>query len=321
MHIVIPDDYQNAIGQLNCFKLLSGQTVTVLNDSAASVDDLAEKFRDADCLVLTRERTKITRELLSRLPKLKLISQTGKAGEHIDMRACSEHKVAVAEGIGSPIAPSELTWALIMASRRNLCRSVQDMKLGLWQTNIGVALHGQTLGIWGYGKIGRLVAGYGHAFGMKVLVWGGEKSRKDALEHGYQAAASRAEFFRDADVVSLHLRLHADTRGIVTLDDLRAMKSSALLVNTSRAELLAPGALETALEEGKPGFAALDVYLQEPIFDPEFHLLQMPNVICTPHLGYVEKNGYELYFEAAFKNVVDFFAGQPKNIANSDALA
>lgn len=320
MHIVIPDDYQSAIGQLNCFKLLSGHTVTVLHDSAANVDELAEKFMDADCLVLTRERTKITRELLNRLPKLKLISQTGKAGEHIDMRACSERKVAVAEGIGSPIAPSELTWALIMASRRNLCRSVQDMKLGLWQTNIGVALHGQTLGIWGYGKIGRLVAGYGHAFGMKVLVWGSEKSRQAALEHGYQAAASRTEFFRDADVVSLHLRLHPDTRGIVTLDDLRAMKSSALLVNTSRAELIAPGALETALKEGKPGFAALDVYLQEPIFDPAFHLLQMPNVICTPHLGYVEKNGYELYFEAAFKNVVDFFAGQPKNIANPEVF-
>lgn len=320
MHIVIPDDYQDAVRQLNCFKLLSGHTVTVLHDSATGIDALAEKFKDADCLVLTRERTKITRALLERLPKLKLISQTGKAGEHIDLRACSERKVAVMEGMGSPIAPSELTWALIMASRRNLCRSVQDMKLGLWQTNIGVALHGQTLGIWGYGKIGRLVAGYGQAFGMKVLVWGSENSRKAALEHGYQAAATRTEFFRDADIVSLHLRLHPDTRGIVTLDDLRAMKASALLVNTSRAELIAAGALETALNEGKPGFAALDVYAEEPVLDPSFPLLQMANVLCTPHLGYVEKNGYELYFGAAFKNVVDFCAGQSRNIANPDAL-
>lgn len=320
MHIVIPDDYQDAVRRLDCFKLLSGHTVTVLHDSAGDIDALAEKFKDADCLVLIRERTKITRALLDRLPKLKLISQTGKVGEHIDLRACSERKVAVMEGVGSPIAPSELTWALIMASRRNLCRSVRDMKLGLWQTNIGVALHGQTLGIWGYGKIGRLVAGYGQAFGMKVLVWGGENSRKAALEHGYLAAATRAEFFRDADIVSLHLRLHPDTRGIVTLDDLRAMKASALLVNTSRAELIAPGALETALDEGKPGFAALDVYPQEPVLEPSFPLLQRANVVCTPHLGYVEKNGYELYFGAAFKNVVDFCAGQPRNIANPDAL-
>ena len=320
MHIVIPDDYQDAVRQLDCFKLLSGHTVTVLHDSASDIDALAEKFKDADCLVLTRERTRITRALLDRLPKLKLISQTGKVGEHIDLRACSERKVAVTEGVGSPIAPSELTWGLIMASRRTLCRSVQDMKLGLWQTNIGVALHGQTLGIWGYGKIGRLVAGYGQAFGMKVLVWGGENSRKAALEHGYQAAATRAEFFHGADIVSLHLRLHPDTRGIVTLDDLRAMKASALLVNTSRAELIAAGALETALNEGRPGFAALDVYAEEPVLDPSFPLLRMANVLCTPHLGYVEKSGYELYFGAAFKNVVDFCAGRPKNIANPDAL-
>jgi D-3-phosphoglycerate dehydrogenase / 2-oxoglutarate reductase len=321
MHIVIPDDYQNVIRSLRCFPSLEPHTVTVYNDICSDEDMLAHRFADADCIVLTRERTKITASLLARLPRLKLISQTGKAGEHIDMRACTAHKVAVAEGVGSPVAPAELTWALIMASRRHLCRSVQDMKRGLWQTNIGVALRGQTLGIWSYGKIGKLIAGYGKAFGMKVLVWGGEASRQAAVADGFDAAPSKEAFFRTADVVSLHIRLNANTRGIVTLEDLRLMKPSALLVNTSRAELIAPGALVTALHEGHPGYAALDVYEREPVTDTEYALLTMPNVLCTPHLGYVEQNGYELYFDAAFRNVSDFFAGTPKNIANPEALA
>jgi D-3-phosphoglycerate dehydrogenase len=293
----------------------------VFHDTAADIDALAQRFADADCIVLTRERTKISAELLARLPKLKLLSQTGKAGEHIDMKACTAHGVAVAEGVGSPVAPAELAWALIMASRRELCRSVEDMKAGRWQTTIGRALKGQVLGIWSYGKIGRMVAGYGKAFGMKVIVWGGEKSRQAAVADGYEAAASKEAFFREADVLSLHIRLHPSTRGIVTLDDLRLMKPDALFVNTSRAELVAADALETALREGRPGFAALDVYEHEPVLNPDYPLLKMPNVICTPHLGYVERNGYELYFEAAFRNVVDFFAGTPKNIANPEALS
>lgn len=321
MHIAIPDDYQDIVRKLRCFSLLDGHTVSVFHDTAADIDTLAQRFADADCIVLTRERTKITAELLARLPKLKLLSQTGKAGEHIDMQACTAHKVAVAEGVGSPVAPAELTWALIMASRREICRSAEDMKAGRWQTTIGRALKGQTLGIWSYGKIGRMVAGYGKAFGMKVIVWGGEKSRQAAADDGYEAAPSKEAFFREADVVSLHIRLHASTRGIVTLDDLRLMKPDALFVNTSRAELVAPGALEAALREGRPGFAALDVYEREPVLDPGYPLLNMPNVLCTPHLGYVERNGYELYFEAAFRNVVDFFAGTPKNIANPDVLS
>lgn len=320
MHIAIPDDYQDVVRSLRCFGLLKDHTVSVFHDTPSDIDTLVQRFADADCIVLTRERTKITAELLARLPSLKLLSQTGKAGEHIDMQACTVRKVAVAEGVGSPVAPAELTWALIMASRRDLCRSVEDMKAGRWQTTIGRALKGQVLGIWSYGKIGRMVAGYGKAFGMKVVVWGGEKSRQAAVEDGHEAAASKEAFFREADVVSLHIRLHPSTRGIVTLDDLRLMKTDALFVNTSRAELVAPGALETALREGRPGFAALDVYEHEPVLDPGHPLLKMPNVLCTPHLGYVERNGYELYFEAAFRNVVDFFAGTPKNIANPETL-
>jgi D-3-phosphoglycerate dehydrogenase len=321
MHIAIPDDYQDIVRKLRCFELLKDHTVSVFHDTAADIDALAQRFADADCIVLTRERTKISAELLARLPKLKLLSQTGKAGEHIDMKACTAHGVAVAEGVGSPVAPAELAWALIMASRRELCRSVEDMKAGRWQTTIGRALKGQVLGIWSYGKIGRMVAGYGKAFGMKVIVWGGEKSRQAAVADGYEAAASKEAFFREADVLSLHIRLHPSTRGIVTLDDLRLMKPDALFVNTSRAELVAADALETALREGRPGFAALDVYEHEPVLNPDYPLLKMPNVICTPHLGYVERNGYELYFEAAFRNVVDFFAGTPKNIANPEALS
>ena len=320
MHIVIPDDYQDIVRSLRCFDLLKDHKVSIFHDTASDIDTLASRFADADCIVLTRERTKITADLLARLPKLKLVSQTGKAGEHIDMKACTAHKVAVAEGVGSPVAPAELAWTLIMASRRDLPRSVEDMKAGRWQTTIGRALKGQTLGIWSYGKIGRMMAGYGKAFGMRVIVWGGEQSRQAAAGDGYEAALSKMAFFREADVVSLHIRLHPNTRGIVTLDDLRLMKPDALFVNTSRAELVAPGALETAMREGRPGFAALDVYEHEPVLDPDYPLLKMPNVLCTPHLGYVERNGYELYFEAAFRNVVDFFSGTPKNIANPNAL-
>ncbi|SNS16565.1 D-3-phosphoglycerate dehydrogenase [Noviherbaspirillum humi] len=320
MRIAIPDDYQNVIQKLDCFSVLQGHEVTVYHDTVSDIDQLAARFADAECLVLTRERTRITAELLERLPKLKLISQTGKAGEHIDLKACTARGVAVVEGFGSPVAPAELTWALIMASRRHLVQSAQDMKQGKWQTTIGTALHGQRLGIWSYGKIGKMIAGYGKAFGMRVWAWGGEKSRQAAIADGFEAAPSREAFFRESDVISLHIRLLAATRGIVTLQDLQMMKPDALITNTSRAELIAPGALEAALSSGRPGFAAIDVYEQEPMLDPDHPLLQMPNVLCTPHLGYVEKNGYELYFGTAFRNVLDFAAGTPKNVANPEVL-
>lgn len=320
MKIIIPDDYQNAAPQLKCFSLLAGHDVTVYNDTAASIPEAIEKFKDADALILIRERTEISDELLAGLPKLKLISQTGKISNHLDLAACTRHKVAVAEGVGSPIAPAELTWALIMNAWRQLPQAIECMKAGQWQTNIGRALHGHTLGIWGYGKIGKKIAGYAKAFGMKIMVWGSEASRENAIADGLLAAESKEAFFSTVDILTLHLRLVKATQGIVTATDLARMKPDALLVNTSRAELIEDGALLQALQSGRPGFAALDVYEHEPVFDKNYQLLQMPNVVCTPHLGYVEQSGYELYFSKAFDNIVSFAKGNPVNIVNPEVL-
>jgi D-3-phosphoglycerate dehydrogenase len=320
MRIVIPDDYQDAVRNLDCFKLLAGHQVTIYNDSTTDINELAVRFADADALVLIRERSTISAELLARLPNLKLISQTGKISNHLDLNACTAHGVAVAEGVGSPVAPAELAWALIMNATRQLPAAIAGMQAGRWQTNIGRALQGLTLGIWGYGKIGQRVARYAAAFDMPVLVWGSEASRQAAVAEGQQAAASREAFFEQSDILSLHLRLSASTQHLVQPADLARMKPDALLVNISRAELLVPGALEEALRQGRPGFAAVDVYEQEPIYDPGHPLLQLPNVLCTPHLGYVEQKGYELYFSKAFENVNAFAAGQPQNLANPEVL-
>lgn len=316
MHIVIPDDYQNVIRTLDCFTTLADHRVSLYHDAVDDVQVLAERFADADALVLTRERTRIDEALLARLPNLKLISQTGKVSNHLDVEACTRHGVAVMEGRGSPIAPAELTWALIMNARRQLFPAMQAMYAGQWQVNMGQRLAGQTLGIWGYGKIGQRLARYAQAFEMPVLVWGSEASRQAALADGHQAAPSREAFFASADVISLHLRLAAATRHLVSAADLALMKPSALLVNTSRAELIAPGALLEALNKGRPGFAALDVFEQEPLDDPDHPLLRHPGVLCTPHLGYVEREGYELYFGDAFANVRAFFAGEDCVLAN-----
>jgi D-3-phosphoglycerate dehydrogenase len=320
MHVVIPDDYQDAVRSLACFQQLKGHQVTVYNDSTGDVDELAARFAEADALVLIRERTAISAELLARLPRLKLISQTGKIAGHLDLAACTTAGVAVAEGVGSPVAPAELAWALIMNATRQLPAAIAAMRAGQWQTNIGRAIQGQTVGIWGYGKIGRRVARYATAFDAPVLVWGSEASRQAAVADGHRAAASQEDFFEQADIVSLHLRLTDSTCHLVQPVDLARMKPEALLVNISRAELIAPGALEAALRNGRPGFAALDVYEQEPVLDAGYPLLQLPNVICTPHLGYVERNGYELYFSKAFENVNAYALGQPQNIANPAVL-
>jgi D-3-phosphoglycerate dehydrogenase len=289
------------------------------------------RLKDAEILVLIRERTHITRQLIEKLPKLKMISQTGKIGSHVDVTACTERGIVVAEGSGSPIAPAEMTWALIMAAMRRLPQYINNLKHGAWQqsglkssampTNfaLGQVLKGKTLGIWGYGKIGQLLAGYGKAFGMRVLLWGSETSRALAVEHGYEAAASREEFFSQSDIVSLHLRLNDATRGIVTLEDLQSMKTTSLLVNTSRAELIAPDALIAGLNRGRPGMAAIDVFESEPILQGHA-LLRLENCICTPHIGYVEQESYELYFGTAFDNVVNFIKGTPTNIVNPGAL-
>jgi D-3-phosphoglycerate dehydrogenase len=319
MKIVIPDDYQLATKNLACLNLLQAHEVNILSDIHQDPQAPAV-LAEAECLVLIRERTKIDAGFLRQTPRLKLISQTGKIGRHIDLAACTAAGVAVVEGTGSPIAPAELTWALVMAARRKLVQAVIDMRQGQWQTNIGQALYGQTLGVWGFGKIGRLIAGYGRAFGMNVEIWGREASRQAASAEGYTVSASKESFFASADVLTVHLRLINETRGIITANDLARMKPSALFVNTSRAELVADGALETALEQGRPGYAALDVFTEEPIYDVGHPLLKLPNVICTPHLGYVEHNGYELYFRKAFDNVVDFFAGSLAKVINPAAL-
>ncbi len=322
MHIVIPDDYQHVIRSLDCFARLAGHQVTVLHDvQPASLEQLAERFADAEALVLTRERTRIDADLLDRLPRLKLISQTGKVAGHLDLDACSARGIVVTEGRGSPVAPAELAWTLILNARRQLVPAIDAFREGCWQVNLGQALAGQTLGIWGYGKIGQRLARYAQAFDLPVLVWGSEASRNAATADGHRAAASREAFFAEADILSLNLRLSERTRHAVTFDDLARMKPDALLVNVSRAELIAPGALLQALDAGRPGFAAVDVYEQEPLLDPADPLLRHPRALCTPHLGYVEKNGYELYFGDAFDNLLAFFAGSPQNVANPQALA
>ncbi|MEE3214977.1 MAG: D-2-hydroxyacid dehydrogenase family protein, partial [Pseudomonadota bacterium] len=271
-------------------------------------DAQVERFHHAEALVLIRERTRITRALLERLPKLRVISQTGGGVAHIDLEACREHGVTVLAGRGSPTAAAELTWALVLAAMRHIPEEVANLKAGRWQRTLGTALEGRTLGILGYGKIGARVARYGQAFDMKVLAWGREGSRERARQAGIEVVASQRELFERSDVLSLHLRLNEATRGIVGDDDLAAMKSSALLVNTSRAELIASGALEAALRTGRPGMAAVDVFEQEPVVEDP--LLHLPNVLATPHLGYVEKDGYELYFGDAFSNLIAFIEGQ-----------
>ena len=328
MKIAILDDYQNATATLACYDLLREHEVKVFNNTTKGLGQLAIRLAPFDALVLIRERTTLNRALLNKLPNLKLISQTGKLAGHVDVAAATELGIAIAEGVGSPTAPAELTWALIMAAARKIVPYATNLKDGLWQTasvnpqlnGLGVVLKGRTLGIWGYGKIGQLIAGYGRAFGMKVVVWGSDASRDKAVADGHTAAASREAFFGEADVLSLHLRLHPDTRGIVTAEDLARMKPTALFVNTSRAELVAPDALEHALNKGRPGYAAIDVFETEPL-GAESPLLRIPTVLATPHLGYVEQDSYELYFRHAFQNVVDFANGTCDKINNPEYKA
>ena len=331
MNIIILDDYQDAVRKLDCAKLLEPFNAKVFTNTVKGIGQLSVRLRDAEVLVLIRERTHFPRALLEKLPKLRLISQTGKAGAHIDIATCTRLGIAVAEGVGSPVAPAEMTWALIMASMRRLPQYVGNLKHGAWQQSgmkaasmppnfgIGMVLRGKTLGIWGYGKIGQLVAGYGRAFGMQVLVWGSEASRARAVADGYGAADSCEAFFETCDALSLHLRLTETTRGIVRLEALSRMKPTALIVNTSRAELIEENALVAALNRGRPGMAAIDVFESEPILQGH-PLLRLENAVCTPHLGYVEQDSYELYFGAAFSNVIAFIKGEPTNLANPEVL-
>jgi len=331
MNIIILDDYQDAVRKLKCAALLEPYSAKVFTNTVKGIGQLSVRLRDADVLVTIRERTHFPRALLEKLPKLRLISQTGKVGPHIDVAACTQLGIAVAEGVGSPVAPAELTWALTMAAIRRLPQYIGMLKHGAWQQSglksasmppnfgLGTVLKGRMLGIWGYGKIGSLVAGYGRAFGMQVQVWGSAESRQRAVADGYGAAESCEQFFEQCDVLSLHLRLNDTTRGIVSLEALSRMKPTALLVNTSRAELIQENALVAALNRGRPGMAAVDVFESEPILQGH-PLLRLENAVCSPHIGYVEQDSYELYFGAAFENVRAFIDKNPRNLVNPDAL-
>ena len=331
MNIIILDDYQDAVRKLHCAARLEPYNAKVFTNTVKGIGQLAVRLREAEVLVLIRERTQFPRALLEKLPKLRLIAQTGRVGAHIDLATCTRLGIAVADGSGSPVAAAELTWALIMAAMRRLPQYIGNLKHGAWQQSglkaasmppnfgLGLVLKGRSLGVWGYGKIGQLVAGYGRAFGMDVVVWGSEASRARAQADGYQAAASRDAFFEACDVLTIHLRLNEQTRGLVQLEDLARMKPTALFVNTSRAELVEDNALVSALNKGRPGLAAVDVFETEPILQGH-PLLRLENAICTPHIGYVEQDSYEMYFGAAFENVINFIRNQPSNIVNPEAL-
>jgi D-3-phosphoglycerate dehydrogenase len=320
MKIVVIDDYQNAFKALKCFPKLTGHEVIVHTDTANDVASLAEKLKDAEAVVLTQQRSSFPRALVEKLPKLKLIGQTGRAAGHVDLEACTEKGIVVsAGGSGNPNATAELTWGLILSSLRNLPFEVNRLKNGQWQSTLGIGVNSKTIGIYAYGKIGSIVAAVGRAFGARVVCWGREGSTGRAKAAGFDVAKSREEFFAEADIISLHLPLNKDTRGIVTGEDLARMKSTARIVNASRSGLIAKGALVEALKAGRPGFAAVDVYDQEPVGANE-PLTKMANVTCTPHLGYVTRESYEEYYAVVVDDIVNFAAGKPSNVLNPDVF-
>ena len=321
LRVSILDDYQDVVRTLDCFTTLKDHDVTIWNDAMADVDVLAERLTDADVLVLLRERTRIGKALLSRLPNLKLISQNGHVS-HIDLAACTRQGVMVSSALTKrPSYPTvELTWGLILAAMRNIPLESAALRQGGWQSTVGLGLRGRTLGIYGFGQLGSMVARIGLAFGMELLVWGRQGSLDRARAEGFPIAACKQALFEQSDVLSLHLRLNAETTGVIGLDELTLMKPTALLVNTSRAELIRPGALVAALRNGRPGKAALDVFEHEPLTDPTDPLLQLPNALCTPHLGYVERDNYEFAYGNAFDQIVAFAKGTPINVHNPDVL-
>jgi D-3-phosphoglycerate dehydrogenase len=313
MHIVISDDYQDCIRQLTCFQKLKGHAVKIYNDTVSTTDALVERYKDADAIVLIRERTVITKELLERLPKLKVISQTGKMASHVDLEACKARGIVVMDGRGSGAATAELNMLLILAALRRLLEEAARLKDGQWQGYLGDQLSGKVLGVYGFGRIGKQVCHLGKAFGAKPLVWGRQSSLKKAQEDGFAVADSKETFFSTSDIVCLQLRLNEETRHIVTAQDLALMKPTSLLVNASRAELIEFGALEAALIKGRPAYAAVDTYESEPVLGADHPLLHLPNCLCTPHIGFVERDNYEAYFGIAFDNINAYAAGSPQN--------
>jgi D-3-phosphoglycerate dehydrogenase len=322
MNITILDDYHDTVRTLACFSKLAGHNVKIWNDHTKDVDVLAARLEDTEALALIRERTPIRAPLLERLHQLKIISQRS-VYPHIDVDACTRRGVILSSSMhpGRPsYATAELTWGLIIAAMRQIPQQMAALKAGKWQIGVGTGLRGRTLGIFGYGRIGSVVAGYGKAFGMKVLVWAREASLASAREDGYSAARSKEAFFGECDVISLHMRLIDATRGIVTAADLARMKPTALIVNTSRAPLIEPGALVNALRAGHPGMAAVDVYEEEPLLDTRHPLLTLDNVVCTPHLGYVERDAYESQFSEIFDQILAYLAGKPVNVVNPEVI-
>jgi D-3-phosphoglycerate dehydrogenase len=321
LKIAILDDYFDTLRTLDCFAKLKGHDVTIFTDHVDDIDVLAERLKETEVLVLFRERTAIRGPLIARLPKLKLISQRS-VYPHIDVEACTRADIIVSSNLHADTpsyAAAELTWALILAAARDISGQMASLKSGHWQNGVGHTLRGKTLGIYGYGRIGATVAGYGRAFGMNILVWAREESRKRALADGYDVAPDKNAFFETCDVISLHMRLVAATRGIVTFDDLSRMKPMSLLVNTSRAGLIAPGALVCALRAGRPGGAAVDVFEQEPLTDTNDPLLTLPNVITTPHIGYVTRDEFEIQFADIFDQITAYAHGAPINVVNPEA--
>jgi D-3-phosphoglycerate dehydrogenase / 2-oxoglutarate reductase len=319
LKIVIPDDYQDLVDQLECFSLIRHHDVVRFREPARDLAQLIERLRDADVVVSIRERVEFSRALLAGLPKLKLIALVGRNSHVLDFAACTELGIPVATGkSNSPVAPAELALALIVASRRNVALEAERMKRGEWPCTLSHRLRGSTLGIFGLGAIGQLVAEGGHGLRMNILVWGQTASSEKAAAAGYLVAASKEELFERSDVLSLHVRLRRETYGIVGPNDLARMKPTALIVNTARAELIKPGALLDALRKGRPGYAAVDVYEQEPIINGNHPFLSMPNVLCTPHLGWAEWSNFELYFRETFEQIVAFEQNLPMRLGNPD---
>jgi D-3-phosphoglycerate dehydrogenase len=321
MKIAVIDDYQDAFRTLDCYKKLSGHDVIVHKDTEKDPARLAERLKDVEAVILTQQRSRFPRAVIERLPNLKLVNQTGRNVGHVDVDACTEHGVLVsAGGSGDPHTTAELTWGLILSTLRHIPREVQQLKEGTWQTTLGTRVKDKTLGIYALGRIGGIVANVGRAFGARVLCWGREGSTGRAREAGYGVAESREAFFRQTDILSLHIPLNKETRGIITRQDLAQMKPSALIVNASRAGLIAEGALLEALKSGSPGFAAVDVYEDEPVTGGAHPLLKMDNVTCTPHLGYVTRYTYESYFGVIVDQILAYASGKPINLINPQVV-
>jgi len=321
MKIAILDDYQDVFRTLKCYSKLKGHDVAIYHDSVKEPAKLAERLKGAEAVILLQQRTPFPRATAEKVTTLKLISQTGRNVNHVDLAACTEKGIMVCgAGAGLPNHTAELTWGLIFSALRHIPDEVQRLKAGRWQTTIGTAVVGKTLGVYAYGRIGSIVARAGRAFEMRVVCWGRDGSTGKARADGFEVAASREAFFETSDIVTLHLPLNKETRGIVKHSDLARMKPSALIVNTSRAPIIEEGALVKALKEGRPGFGAVDVYEDEPVLNGNHPLLKMDNVVCTPHLGYVDRDTYEKYYGAAVDNIVAYAEGKPINVLNPEVL-